>query len=126
VVVAPHIKSILEDEEAAFVRALAAGQRAFDKMVQKGDFVVTGRVTDGRKVVAGVLFTMWDRHGLSPSDTLGLLLERGMVPDIVDFVASAQQAGWGRRRIIGELVEAWRFVSLEDAVQVKARIEALI
>ena len=65
----------------------------------------TGITPEGKPVVAGV-YRFFETHGIPLGDLLGLLNDRGCVPDWLSLYDEALAAGMKRDRILSKIEEA--------------------
>jgi hypothetical protein len=63
---------------------------------------VTGKTTDGKKVVGGV-YRFYETHGLPLNIIFQILLDQGSVPDWLDIYDAALAAGMKHKRILAKL-----------------------
>lgn len=64
-----------------------------------------GLTTDGRPVYSG-LFRFYETYGLPLDSVLSLFIEKGWVPDWMDFYLGALKSGMKHDRILSKLEEA--------------------
>jgi|SRR5579885_1371433 len=71
----------------------------------KTGLVQTGVTSDNKPVYSGV-YKFYETHGLPLDVILTTFIEKGWVPDWIDFYKSALSAGMEHSRIISKLEEA--------------------
>lgn len=72
---------------------------------QKNELYQSGITTDGKPIMAGI-FSFYETHGLPLDVILITFIEKGWVPDWVEFYETAISAGMKHDRILSKLEEA--------------------